>query len=156
MVVGLLAFDRRPRGARFMSLEPDLSVMSASLAHRLRLPVTGSILVLNAPGEFRNTLGDPPVEVHDTPRGIYAFVLAFVLDRAAAAAVLPAALGAFDGEGMLWVAYPKKSSHRYASDLDRDLAASLLGPFGTSPWLRSRLTTTGPLSGFAGLAVFLI
>jgi len=128
--------------------------MSASLAHRLRLPVTGSILVLNAPGEFRNTLGDPPVEVHDTPRGIYAFVLAFVLDRAAAAAVLPAALGAFDGEGMLWVAYPKKSSHRYASDLDRDLAASLLGPFGYEPvaqiavdddWSALRFRRTGSI-----------
>lgn len=107
--------------------------MPAPLADRLRLPAAGEILVLNAPEEVLHALGDPAVAVHEAPAGVFAFVMAFVPDRAAAAAALPTALNAFDGEGMLWVAYPKRSSRRYASDLDRDLTASLLGPFGYEP-----------------------
>jgi hypothetical protein len=62
-----------------------------------------------------------------------AFVLAFVPTAAALADVAPKVAGALVDDGVLWLAYPKKSSKRYQSDLSRDDSWQPLGRLGMEP-----------------------
>ena len=62
-----------------------------------------------------------------------AFVLAFVRTAAELAQVAPKVTGALVDDGVLWLAYPKKSSKRYQSDLSRDDSWQPLGDLGMEP-----------------------
>lgn len=62
-----------------------------------------------------------------------AFVLAFLRTSADLAERLPKVAGALAGDGILSMAYPKKSSKRYASDLSRDDSWQPLGDLGMEP-----------------------
>jgi hypothetical protein len=61
------------------------------------------------------------------------FVVAFVASRADIAARAAKVAGAVRGDGVLWMAYPKKSSKRYRSDVDRDDGWQPLGDLGFEP-----------------------
>lgn len=62
-----------------------------------------------------------------------AFVLAFVRTSAELAERAPKLVGALVDDGVLWIAYPKKSSPRYTSDLSRDDSWQPLGQAGMEP-----------------------
>lgn len=103
------------------------------LQHRAGTPV----LVLWAPAEVEPVIGaweDAGVTVHRRMRGGSPFVLAFVqtpaeIDRTAAR--LASLLGGDDP--LLWLAYPKKSSKRYRSEIGRDDSWQPLGDLGFEP-----------------------
>jgi hypothetical protein len=52
------------------------------------------------------------------------FAIAFAPDKAFAEAAMRALCSKADGDATIWLAYPKKTSRRYACDYDRD----------TGPW----------------------
>lgn len=61
------------------------------------------------------------------------FVLAFVRASAELAERVPKLVNALVDDGVLWIAYPKKSSKRYTSDLSRDDSWQPLGAAGMEP-----------------------
>ncbi len=61
------------------------------------------------------------------------FVLAFVRTSAELAEWAPKVGTALGDDGVLWIAYPKKSSKRYRSDLSRDDSWQPLGDLGMEP-----------------------
>jgi hypothetical protein len=92
----------------------------------------GAVVVLDAPDELRPTLAaletETPVRTEagtDEP-----FVLRFVRTCADIEAVAPDTVAALAPDGVLWFAYPKKSSRRYDSDIGRDDSWQALGELG--------------------------
>lgn len=59
------------------------------------------------------------IDLETTPDGPWDWVLAFVVTRADLAATAPLLMTDLREDGLIWIAYPKKTS-RLAADLDRD------------------------------------
>jgi hypothetical protein len=97
---------------------------------------TGTAVVMGAPAEFGPTLAvwkrECPVAfafAEEKP----GFLLVFADSvRAFEAAVKPA-LARTSPSTVLWIAFPKKTSERYSSDLNRDVVWKLMEPLGFSP-----------------------
>lgn len=86
------------------------------------------VLLLRAPADFDETLGDLPPDVSVTARlakGPYDVIVAFCANRATFEKALPAARAALDQAGGLWIAWPKK-----ASGVPTDLTEDLIRPVG--------------------------
>lgn len=107
------------------------------LAKKLQHRAGTAALVLWAPAELEPAIGeweDAGVAVHRRMRSGSPFVLAFVRSRAEierSAARLASLLGGDDPT--LWIAYPKKSSKRYRSDVGRDDSWQPFGDLGFEP-----------------------
>lgn len=101
------------------------------LNHRPRTPVT----VLQAPSEVEPLLdgwsAEAPVRRRLTKDET--FVLAFVRNAVDLAKRAPKLVAALVDDGVLWVAYPKKTSKRYRSDLSRDDSWAPLVELGLEP-----------------------
>lgn len=101
------------------------------LNHRPQTPVA----VLQAPSEVEPLLDAWSTETTVRRRLAKneAFVLAFVRNAAELATRAPKLVAALVDDGVLWVAYPKKTSKRYRSDLSRDDSWAPLGDLGLEP-----------------------
>ena len=66
--------------------------------------------VVNPPADFPDTLGNVPGSVKRVSRGLLDFGLLFVTRRAALVERFPGLRDRLESNGMLWVAWPKKSS----------------------------------------------
>ncbi|MBK9180371.1 MAG: DUF1801 domain-containing protein [Acidimicrobiales bacterium] len=90
------------------------------------------IVVLGAPAELRALIGrwaDEAPVANRLRRGA-PFVLAFCRSSAEAADRGPKAARAVADDGVLWMAYPKRASRRYRSDLRRDRGWQPLADLG--------------------------
>jgi hypothetical protein len=97
---------------------------------------TDTAVVLGAPAEFGPTLAvwkrECPV-VFELKEKAPSFLLVFADSvRAFEAAVKPA-VAKTSPSTVLWIAFPKKTSERYNSDLNRDVVWKLMKPLGFSP-----------------------
>lgn len=103
---------------------------------KLNLKDQARILVLNAPASFEGELAAlSGVEVVRAlpPSGAIPFTLAFVT-RQAEVDVLARDLAArSEGDPLLWFAYPKQSSRKYACDFNRDTGWAKLAEAGFEP-----------------------
>jgi hypothetical protein len=93
-----------------------------------------SILISRAPVEFQRHLR-PMMEVtrvvtRPSGKRRYPFALYFVKTCAEIEATAPSAVARLLEDGLLWFAYPKKSSKRYPSDIGRDDSWQALGDLG--------------------------
>lgn len=91
------------------------------------------ILVLNAPASLEPELASiEGVRIRRDPAEVEA--VAFALGFATTQGELDAAAGAIlpktQGDAVVWLAYPKKSSKRYRCDFDRDTGWEALGNAG--------------------------
>ncbi len=59
--------------------------------------------------------------------------LIFVQSQKELADILPALMEKLTSDALFWVAYPKKSSKRYTSDLHRDQGFERIGHYGYEP-----------------------
>lgn len=95
-----------------------------------------NICILNAPTAFGGAMqemeNEAPVSVSLTA-GTARFLLVFVADRKALNAAIEEIRYHIDETTVLWFAYPKKSSKRYRSDINRDEGWSILGKMGYEP-----------------------
>jgi hypothetical protein len=92
----------------------------------------GDVVVLDAPVEMEDTLSAWRSEVTlrtELARG-ETFVLRFVRSCADIDATAGPTLQALAEDGIVWFAYPKKSSTRYTSDIGRDDSWQALGDLG--------------------------
>lgn len=97
-----------------------------TIAKKLGIKPRHAVLLLHAPENYREPLGELPegVEVIETPEDAtpqaFDCVLLFARDRAQLAVRAPLALASVRPSGLLWIAYPKKTSN-LNSDLSRDV-----------------------------------
>ncbi len=82
------------------------------------------IAVINAPEKFvkyfENTLKEVRIDKEIDPRFPYEFLILFVSLVSDVELLGPKALHNLISDGTLWFAYPKKSSKKISSDIDRD------------------------------------
>lgn len=109
------------------------------LLKKLNYKDGSDILVINAPidcGEIiENFSRDGKVlrAVKDIGDQGIVFTLVFLFNSEDINTLLPPVLDKVVGDAIIWLAYPKKSSKKYASDIDRDHGWSLLGEYGYEP-----------------------
>lgn len=108
--------------------------MTSVVFKKLQYKGQKSILVSRAPAEFEPHLEGMRgiTSVVRRPRGDkrYSFALYFVRTCAELAATAAGAVARLEEDGLLWFAYPKKSSKRYDSDIGRDDSWQPLGDLG--------------------------
>jgi hypothetical protein len=93
------------------------------LLKKLNVKDQTSAFVWNPPEEFTDTLKEwtTVLSIQTKPsNGTYPFVLFFLRNRAALEESKETLKSTMDPEGLIWVAYPKKSSKKYTSDISRD------------------------------------
>ena len=104
---------------------------------KLNFKAQTPILVMGAPSSFEAEIGamKGETEVHTTPRKgtAYAFALAFGETRADIEKAGGAVTKLLDGDAVCWFAYPKGTSKRFTSDVNRDDMWELLSRFGIRP-----------------------
>ena len=91
------------------------------------------ILVLNSPHSFESELSRlKGTVVHRTPAKLkkISFLLAFVTSESDIQRVAPVVAAKAEGDPMIWVAYPKKTSKKYQSRIDRDSGWDALSAVG--------------------------
>lgn len=95
------------------------------------------IYVLNAPKEFQGNLRSMEVltTVKKSPncKQTYDFALFFVKSKDDIRKYAQKAADKMNDDGLLWFAYPKKSSKNYKSDISRDDGWQPLGDLGYEP-----------------------
>jgi hypothetical protein len=93
-----------------------------------------SAVVLNAPESFEPNLLEmqPHTQVLKAfaPETRYEFMLVFVRSCHEIEAIAAQAVQHLTPDGLLWFAYPKKSSKQYKSDIGRDDSWAALGRLG--------------------------
>lgn len=87
---------------------------------KLKLTTQSPILILNAPDEYMNIIKDIESEVHTEIKGKYKFIQLFAKSIAEAKEHIENCIEVLDGDGYLWICYPKGTSKKYKSDLNRD------------------------------------
>lgn len=82
------------------------------------------IALINADEDFKtslsNVLKDIIIDYDIDPRFPYSFIILFVRNSSEVELYSPMVLHNLMADGILWFCYPKKSSRRYKSDIDRD------------------------------------
>jgi hypothetical protein len=82
------------------------------------------IALINAEEDFAlslsNELRDVVIDKEIDPRYPYSFIILFVKSSSEVDHLTPMALHNLMADGILWFCYPKKSSKKYSTDLDRD------------------------------------
>jgi hypothetical protein len=103
------------------------------LFKKLNLKAGNALLVLNAPTDFDSALSQLPdheIQTEAQEGGKHDFVLVFVSNQVELRDIAATAFADSGGDVIVWCAYPKKSSKRYSSDINRDSDWSLLGALG--------------------------
>jgi hypothetical protein len=104
---------------------------------KLNFKLQSPILVMKAPDSFASEISaiKAETEIHSVPKkGMqYAFVLVFGVMRAHIEAAGRVAVKVLDGDAVCWFAYPKGTSKKFKSDLNRDIMWDVLLPFGIRP-----------------------
>lgn len=103
---------------------------------KLNLKDQNQIVILEAPQSFEPELAVlKGVEiVRDLKKAkSVAFSLAFVMTQDRVDALAPAIAKKAEGDAVIWFAYPKGSSKKYKSQIDRDHGWNVLGKEGFEP-----------------------
>ncbi|MEO1713483.1 MAG: hypothetical protein AAFU60_09140 [Bacteroidota bacterium] len=92
------------------------------------------ILLLHAPASFQAILPEMNTltEFHESPQAdqSYGYILAFLYQQSDLPLVAQRVAGQMDEDCLLWLAYPKKSSKKYKTDLSRDMSWQVIGDLG--------------------------
>ncbi len=108
----------------------------AHVFEKLNLKDQAEVVVLRAPLSFEPEfawLADRRVvrDVHEV--GSVRFALAFAYMKADLDALSAALVSRAEGDAVLWIAYPKRTSKRYRADFDRDHGWDVLRASGFQP-----------------------
>jgi hypothetical protein len=107
-----------------------------SVFGKLNLKDQKEILVLNAPPSFEAELAAlEGVDIIRDPKKakIAAFSLAFVTAQQEVDALAPAIARKAQGDAIVWFAYPKGTSKKYKSQINRDHGWNVFGAEGFEP-----------------------
>jgi hypothetical protein len=82
-------------------------------------------LVLNVPAGLELIK-----DAGESIEGKYAFILAFARTLEELKGMAKGLTEAIEGEGYLWICYPKGTSKKYKSDINRNTLLAAFGPYG--------------------------
>lgn len=108
----------------------------SALWTKLNLKDQDLVVLLDAPDDLGETLSPPDgVKLAPKPPSKTAipFAMAFVQDEAAIARAITLLDKSLSDDAVLWFAYPKKTSKRYTSAINRDAGWQALGDLGYEP-----------------------
>lgn len=97
---------------------------------KLKLTKQNPVLILNAPEEYKDIMKDIEAEVHTEINAKYEFIQLFAGNIQEARDYIEGVVSALEGDGYLWVCYPKGTSKKYKSDLGRDNLNLVTSPYG--------------------------
>lgn len=100
---------------------------------KLGLKEQAPVLIINAPEEFIEIMNTIDTEVHNEILGKYSFIQVFARNIAEAKKYAEESVKALEGDGHLWLCYPKGTSKRYKSDLNRNTGFSLFSVYEFEP-----------------------
>lgn len=100
---------------------------------KLGLTNQNPVLVLNAPDEYGNIMADIEAEVHTAINGKYKFIQVFAKELSEANKYAKEVIEALDRDGHLWLCYPKGTSKKYKSDINRAKAWEVFAPYEFEP-----------------------
>jgi hypothetical protein len=90
--------------------------------------------IINGDESFMAAVKDPlretTVDTKIDPRYPYSYIILFVKNRKEVEQLAPIALHNLIADGVLWFCYPKKTSKKYKSDLERDNGWKVLNDSG--------------------------
>jgi len=105
-----------------------------SVFKKLQYKDQDRIYIQGAPAEFEPALDEmrelTEVSTISSGKRPVGFAMFFVKNCAEIAKTAPKAVARVEDDGLLWFAYPKKSSKRYSSDIGRDDSWLVLGDLG--------------------------
>jgi hypothetical protein len=108
----------------------------AAVFAKLNLKDQKQIVVLDSPGSFESELaalqGVEIIRDLKKPKQV-TFSLAFVTTQEQVDALAPAIARKAEGDAIVWFAYPKGSSKKYKSQINRDSGWNVLGHEGFEP-----------------------
>ena len=101
------------------------------LAKKLGIKPGMTLVILDAPGEYRSWLGELPVGVTITSKSVgnLGAVHVFVTKKPALAKLLTVFRKTLEPAGFLWVSWPKKAS-KVETDVTEDVIRELALPLG--------------------------
>jgi hypothetical protein len=104
------------------------------LVEKLNYKGQERIALMNSDEEFARSLSDYlkdiTIDREIDPRYPYSFIIVFVKSIADVDRLTCIAIHNLVADGILWYCYPKKSSKKYKSDLDRDHGWKMLNDSG--------------------------
>ena len=102
----------------------QLTALMDNLLKKLNYKGVQRIAVINASDEFieylRKELNEVQIDRDIDQRFPYEFMIFFVKLVSEVKVLVPKALHNLTSDGTLWFAYPKKTSKKHSSDIDRD------------------------------------
>ena len=109
----------------------------SALLKKLKFPANSNrIAILDAPDDFiKQITSSFPFDIDSELQQAameYHYILSFVWDEKSLAIILPSLINKIGEKGMLWIAYPKKSS-AIKTDLNRDRAWDIFTSFNYRP-----------------------
>lgn len=108
-----------------------------NILKKLRYGEQERIAVLNAPEEFHDRitglLPDVQIDTEVNARYLYDFMIAFTPGSSEVEKLGPACIHNLSDDGKLWLAYPKGSSRRYKTDINRDHGWEIVTETGFRP-----------------------
>ncbi|MBM3707655.1 MAG: DUF3052 domain-containing protein [Actinobacteria bacterium] len=87
------------------------------------------ILIINAPEEYKLVMKDIKSEIHNQVSTKYEFIQIFEDNLSDAHKKVKEIISALKDGGLLWFCYPKSSSKKYHSDINRGKAMEFFGPY---------------------------
>lgn len=105
------------------------------LLDKLHYKASEPCVVINLPHELREEFETAInfITYSEASSAITTFVLLFVKDVASLNHWFPSVVKNLEGDVTLWIAYPKKSSKKYKTDISRDHGWEILGKHGFEP-----------------------
>ncbi len=104
---------------------------------KLQYKLQSLVLITHAPDTFAEVMKAfaATADVHTEPRKgtCYAFVIHFVQKPADVHKAAKMISSSLEADGVLWIAYPKKTSKKYKAEITRDDGWQSLGDHGFEP-----------------------
>jgi hypothetical protein len=101
-----------------------MGIFMKTLPERLNYKGQKRIAIINADKNFRlapqKEIQDMQIDNEIDPRYPYDFMIIFVRNGTEVKEITPGVLHNLVVDGILWFSYPKKSSKKYSTDIDRD------------------------------------
>jgi hypothetical protein len=100
-----------------------------TVIQKLRFTGQNPILILNAPESFKDIMNELSTDIHTKAAGKYDYILAFFTSIKETEQIAKELTEMIADEGFLWVCYPKGTSKKYKSDLNRDKTVNVFAPY---------------------------
>lgn len=96
---------------------------------KLRYKGQDPILIANMPQEHKIVIEQITTKIHITPKNKYDFIQLFARTKEELEANIKLIMEALKDDGYLWLCYPKGTSKKYRSDLNRDKIREIAGKY---------------------------